>query len=168
MRTAFLPIACGLLVACGTPPSPSPAPVEATPAPVPGWDLSLQLVGEWIDSTSRDQFVVHEAWSVQDDSTLKGIGHVLAGADTVFIEALRLAHRKGVLIYSALPGGEKSGTFTDFTCTLVANDSLVFTNATNDFPKRIRYVRTGGGWHAVIDEDKEGPQRTEHFHFTAR
>jgi hypothetical protein len=168
MRAAFLPIACGLLVACSTPPSPSPVPAEPTPAPVPGWDLGLQLVGGWIDSTSSDQFVVHEAWSMQDDSTLRGIGHVLAGADTVFIEALRLGHRKGVLIYSALPGGEKSGTFTDFTCTLVDEDSLVFTNATNDFPKRIRYVRTVGGWHAVIDEGKAGLQRTEHFHFTAR
>lgn len=158
MRTAYLPIACGLLVACGTPPSPSP----------PGWELGLDLVGQWIDSTSSDQFVVHEAWTVLNDSTLKGIGHVLAGADTVFIEALRLGHRQGTLVYSALPGGERSGTFTDFTCTVVAEDSLVFTNATNDFPKRIRYVRTDGGWHAVIDEDKEGPQRTEHFHFTAR
>lgn len=168
MRTTYLPIAIGLFVACGTQPSPSPAPVEAAPAPAPGWDLGLQLVGEWIDSTSSEQFVVHEAWSVLDDSTLKGIGHVLAGADTVFIEALRLSHRKGVLIYSALPGGEKSGSFTDFRCDVVAPDSLVFINAANEFPKRIRYVRTGGGWHAVIDEGKAGPQRTEHFHFTAR
>jgi hypothetical protein len=168
MKAVFTLITFGLLVACGTPPSPSTAPTEATPPPVPGWDLGLQLVGEWIDSTSSDQFVVHEAWSVLDDSTLKGIGHVLAGADTVFIEALRLGHRKGVLIYSALPGGETSGTFTDFTGTLVSKDSLVFTNSVNDFPKRIRYVRTGGGWHAVIDEGKEGPQRSEHFHFTAR
>ena len=168
MRTTYLPIACCLFVACGTQPSPSTAHVEAAPVPVPGWDLGLQLVGEWIDSTSSEQFAVHEAWSVLDDSTLKGIGHLLAGADTVFIEVLRLGQRKGSLIYSALPGGQKNGTFTDFTCTVVAEDSLVFTNAANEFPKRIRYVRTDGGWHAMIDEDKVGPQRTEDFHFTAR
>ncbi len=137
-------------------------------SPPVAWSLSKGLLGDWIDSTSSDTFVVHETWKVLDDSTLEGMGRVLAGADTVFIEALRLERRGDQVIYAALPGGEANGTFTPFTCVGASGDTLSFINPANDFPKRIRYARHAGGWHAVIDEGRTGPQREDRFHFSPR
>ncbi len=165
-RTLLLAAMAGTLLACST-----PGPDQGVPASDPstqGWAVAHRLLGDWIDSTSSDTFIVHETWRAIDDSTLEGRGRVLAGGDTVFIEALRLAKRGGALIYSALPGGEANGTYTDFTCTRATGDTLDFVNAANDFPKRIRYVRDGRGWHASIDENAEGTQRAEHFRFLPR
>lgn len=158
-------IACALH-AC-TAPAPSPEPAPATHHDK-AWEVAAALVGDWIDSTSSDTFVVHETWRALDDSTLQGVGRVLAGPDTVFIEALRIERRGDRVIYAALPGGEANGTYTPFTCEGSGGDTLSFVNNANDFPKRIRYARAAQGWHAVIDENASGPQRTEHFRFLPR
>lgn len=166
IRTVLLSFCCLAMAACSTPaPGDSTANTNGAAA---SWKLANALVGDWIDSTSSDTFVVHETWRTMNDSTLEGRGHVLAGKDTVFIEALKLERRGEQVIYSALPGGEASGTFTPFTCTHATADTLVFNNQANDFPKRIRYVRDGQGWHATIDEDKASGQREEHFRFLPR
>ncbi|MBL8009323.1 MAG: hypothetical protein JNJ64_01845 [Flavobacteriales bacterium] len=162
---ALAAIACGLHACTTTGPAEE---AGAAAHQAQAWKLAHALVGDWIDSTSSDTFVVHETWRAVNDSTLEGRGHVLAGKDTVFIEALRLQRRNGAVIYAALPGGEANGTFTDFACSHATADTLVFTNPVNDFPKRIRYVRERNGWHAVIDEDRKGPQRSEGFHFGPR
>lgn len=144
------------------------APVPDLPPPDPGWALAQSLLGDWIDSTSSDSFVVQEAWRLIDDSTLIGRGHVLAGKDTVFIEALRLALRNGRLVYAALPDGENAGTFTEFNGVFSGKDTLLFTNYANDFPQHIRYLRNGAGWHASIYGSEQGQLREEHFHFLPR
>lgn len=166
IRTPLLLPVIAALLGCGC---QAPAPVDP---PVPdrqdAWPLALELIGDWVDSTSSDTFTVVETWVQVDDSTLSGVGRVLAGADTVFIEGLKLSRTSSGLVYSALPGGEANGTFTHFACTHTTADTLVFTDPANDFPKRIRYLRDGQGWHAIIDENRDGPQREEHFRFLPR
>jgi len=164
-RIPILLLLAAAITSCTSPVAHDEKPVTLAD---PAWDLAQGLLGDWIDSTSSDTFVVHETWKVLDDSTLEGMGRVLAGADTVFIEALRLERRGDQVIYAALPGGEANGTFTPFTCDGASGDTLSFINPANDFPKRIRYARHAGGWHAVIDEGRTGPQREDRFHFSPR
>ncbi len=147
---------------------PTPPPTSSPDPTLSGWTMAKGLLGDWIDSTSSDSFVVHEAWRPMDDSTLIGRGHVLVGADTVFIEALRLARRNGQLVYAALPGGESAGTFTEFIAAPAGPDTLLFTNHANDFPQHIRYLRDGKGWHAAIYGSERGVLREEHFRFLPR
>lgn len=158
-------LACALVLGCT---GPAPAPEPAPPARPDGWTLAKSLLGDWIDSTSSDSFVVHESWRPLDDSTLIGRGHVLAGGDTVFIEALRLAIRGNNMIYAALPGGENAGTFTEFRAVPSGRDTLLFTNHANDFPQHIRYLRDGNGWKAAIYGAEQGRLREEHFRFLPR
>jgi len=159
-----------LLIAAAITSCTSPAPQAKQPALLadPAWRLAQGLIGDWIDSTSSDTFVVHETWKALDDSTLEGLGSALAGTDTVFIEALQLKRRGDQVIYAALPGGEANGTFTPFICEKASGDTLSFVNPSNDFPKRIRYARHAQGWHAVIDEGLSCPQREDRFHFSPR
>ncbi|MBL8000866.1 MAG: hypothetical protein JNL05_02785 [Flavobacteriales bacterium] len=161
-------IAICLLVLLGCSGGQQPTPPAEPAARPDGWQLAQALLGDWIDSTSSDSFVVHEAWRPMDDSTLIGRGHVLAGKDTVFIEALRLGRRKGQLVYAALPGGEDAGTFTEFIAVPTGRDTLLFSNHANDFPQHIRYLRDGQGWHAAIFGSERGRLREEHFRFLPR
>ena len=164
MRAPLL-LLLALIAGCSSPAPEQGGPASSSPA---AWSLSKGLIGNWIDRTSSDTFVVHETWKVLDDSTLEGMGRVLAGADTVFTEALRLERRGDQVIYAALPGGEANGTYTLFTCERASGDTLSFVNNANDFPKRIRYARDAQGWQAVIDEGRPGPQREDRFRFVPR
>ncbi|MBK8948629.1 MAG: hypothetical protein IPM68_07145 [Flavobacteriales bacterium] len=133
-----------------------------------GWDLARTLLGDWVDSTSSDTFTVVEAWTQVDDSTLSGAGRVLAGADTVFIEGLKLMRRGGTLVYSALPGGQNNGEWTDFNAVPAGGDTLHFTNLAHDFPQHIRYFREGSGWHAVVSGLAKGTPQEDHYRFASR
>jgi len=166
MRTIAPFTAVCLLLACSAPEQRSAKPPQGPGAT--GWRLAQDLLGDWIDSTSSDTFVVHEAWRPFDDSTLIGRGQVVAGSDTVFIEALRLGLRNGRLVYAALPGGEQAGAFTEFIAVPSGQDTLLFSNHANDFPQHIRYLRDGAGWQASIFGTEHGRQRAEHFRFRPR
>lgn len=165
-RAFLLSTAIALLIGCGGQHSPSVDP--AASAPVDVWPLAKELLGDWVDSTSSDTFIVVEAWTEVDDSTLSGVGRVLAGADTVFIEGLKLMRRNGAAIYSALPGGQNNGAWTDFTAVPTSGDTLHFTNLSHDFPQHIRYFREGTGWHAVVSGFSKGAQHEEHYRFRPR
>ncbi len=150
-----------LFAGCGT---KAPEPIVAAPDPLAReWDLAERLLGDWVDSTSSDTFLVHESWKAINDSTLDGRGQVMAGQDTVFIELLKLERRGGTLIYSALPGGQSTGTWTSFQGTVSSGDTLLFENPTHDFPQRIRYHVEGAGWHASASGTENDKFRESHF-----
>lgn len=155
-----------LFVGCGT---KAPEPLVATPDPLTReWHLAEELIGDWVDSTSSDTFLVHESWKATNDSTLDGRGQVMAGNDTVFIELLKLERRAGVLIYSALPGGQVKGIWTSFQGTTSSGDTLFFENPAHDFPQRIRYQMEGPGWHASASGTDHGKLRESHFWYVRR
>lgn len=159
---------CALVAVCGCG-GPPPRTTATTPdATGPGWALAQALLGAWVDSTSRDSFLMVEAWERVDDSTLAGIGHVLAGRDTVFVEHLRLERRGGSLVYAALPGGQRNGTWTRFTAVPTGGDTLLFSDPRHDFPQHIRYVRDDAGWHATIAGTVQGAPLAEQFRFRPR
>jgi hypothetical protein len=72
-------------------------------------------------------------------------------------ETLRLAYIGDSLIYQVRL---EDGKILKFVCTDAENDTLVFVNNKNDFPKRLVYVRPSGKKMSVwIDNEEKDPNR---------
>ncbi|MBK8497894.1 MAG: hypothetical protein IPL52_03530 [Flavobacteriales bacterium] len=155
-----------LLTSCA-----DPSASETTGAEPTGTDALAhfrQLVGEWIDSTSIAEHTCFERWTMEDDSTISGFGHVLAGGDTVFIEDLRLSLTNGNVVYSARVGSQNNGSWVPFKAVPTGPDTLMFENPGHDFPQCITYARTSSGWDVSVTGSERGVDRSEHFRFIRR
>ncbi len=122
------------------------------------------LFGNWLDVQDSGRTQVHEQWERGADGTPSGLGYVLSGKDTVFIEHLALLTIKGTLHY-AVSIGRDGGQATLFKL-VHDRDSLVFTNPTHDMPQRIVYVPQGpDAWHTVVSGTQHGRTSVDHYHF---
>ena len=123
--------------------------------------LLARLPGHWTTPTDSDGTVFHELWHTGTDGRMTGIGCVLAGTDTVFIEHLAIHDTDSGLVY-AVDISETDGA--TFLLSPTGPDSLLFLNPAHDFPQRILYLPEGDGWHALVDGVVSGKVREEHFH----
>ena len=151
------------------------APNEATPDPKAAPDttgqnhmstlgtehLLARLQGHWTTPTDSDGTVFHELWRTDPNGRMTGIGCVLAGTDTVFIEHLAIHDTDSGLVYD-VDISETDGAA--FLLSPSGPDSLLFLNPAHDFPQRVLYVPEGDGWHAQVDGVVNGKVREEHFH----
>lgn len=158
------------LAACGASSAPAgtvPAEVaDSTTARYSG--LVLKLMGDWTDSVSEPGAVIHERWQRTDDGFHAGIGFVMAGNDTVFIEHLSLAYDSaGKASYDVRMPSQHAGEAVRFPLTACIGDSMVFENPAHDFPQRIVYaLQPNGEWHArVSGPGKEGGWRVLRYRF---
>lgn len=138
-------------------------------ASVPG-DLMLKLIGEWHDAQGDGRTVFNEQWDRTDDAFYAGLGFVMSGKDTVFIEHLNISERDdGKVFYSARIPSQNAGAPVDFLMTSAVGDSMVFENKEHDFPQRIVYAwQPDGTWKVnVAGPGKEG-WRTDRYHFRRR
>lgn len=168
----FLPLAVALaLIGCGAPQEPA----TTTPAaPVDSMayrysSLVLQLMGDWVDAESEPGAIIHERWKRTDDGFHSGIGFVMVGTDTVFIEHLSLApDSAGRISYDARIPSQNGGDAVPFLLTACSGDSMVFENPAHDFPQRIVYaLQADGRWRARVGgPGKDGAWRTERFLFS--
>lgn len=166
-RIFFLPIL--LAFACS---SPTTEPITETPVePDAAASLApyMQLVGEWVDSTSSSEYTSYERWTAEGDSAISGFGHVVAGGDTVFIEDLRVGSDNGSIVYSARVGSQNNGAWVPFTAVPAGADTLMFENPAHDFPQCITYIRDAAGtWNVWVTGTEEGVDREERFVFRPR
>ncbi|MGV3637090.1 MAG: DUF6265 family protein [Flavobacteriales bacterium] len=122
------------------------------------------LYGDWIDIQDSGRTVVHEHWELGRDGNPTGLGHVLSGKDTVFIEHLALLKVRDTLHY-AVSVGANGGEAVLFKL-VHDRDSLVFTNPDHDMPQRIVYVPEGpDAWHAIVSGTLKGSTAVDHYHF---
>ncbi len=126
------------------------------------------LLGEWQDIQDSGGTIFHERWERIPDGSMAGVGTVLSGQDTVFIEHLGILNIKGKLHYAATVGSQNSGEAVLFELTH-DRDSLVFTNPAHDFPQRIMYAPSGDdGWNVEVSGTNNGKTRTERYRFKRR
>ncbi|MBP6312331.1 MAG: hypothetical protein KA408_08700 [Flavobacteriales bacterium] len=131
--------------------------------------LVLKLLGEWNDIQDDGTTVFHEQWQRTDDALFTGLGFVMSGADTVFIENLSISWDTAGAKYSARIPTQNGGDYVDFKLTAVSIDSMVFEAPEHDFPQRIAYVIQGDSvWNVVVSGTEKGIARSERFHFTRR
>lgn len=159
------------LVACGgdrtdTPAAEEQPVVNGTP---PALDAMMdELIGEWNDVQGDGNTVFHEQWTRANDSLYTGLGFVMSGNDTVFIEHLRITTDDQGTRYSARIPSQNNGEFVDFELVHVSTDSMVFVNPAHDFPQRISYAPRPEGWMVVVSGIQQGKARTERFSFDRR
>lgn len=173
MMRSLLPLSLVLFMACGQAPvNPAQPALEQVPLDsnaVRLGELVLKLMGDWTDDQAEPGAVVHERWKRTDDAFYSGLGFVMAGLDTVFIEHLNIsADSAGVIAYRVRVPSQNAGEEIDFALTSCVGDSMVFENPAHDFPTRITYALEGNGtWTArVSGPGKDGSTRTLRYSFS--
>lgn len=149
---------------CSTPQEPS-APIVGKNGP----QIELNsLLGEWQDVQDSGRTVFNEQWSRHTDGSLSGLGFVLSGKDTVFIEHLGILNIDGGTHYAATIRSQNNGQAVLFKL-IHDRDSLVFANPQHDFPQRIVYTPDGPDhWHVTVSGVEEGEAQVDRYHFERR
>ena len=111
---------------------------------LPGW-----MAGCWI-AGGEEGVRTEECWTAPRGSMLLGSGHAYAGDRSRSFEHMRIEQVDGSLVFIAQPGGSPPTRFalqaTD------GSDGLLFVNAENDYPQRVRYWREGAELLAEISQ----------------
>ncbi len=177
-RYALLLVPSALLFGCSSPSATKPVlpvePATGTPALAPDTTstaylfggLVLKLIGEWKDEQSDDKSVFHEHWARTDDAFYAGLGFVMSGKDTSFIEHLNIHAGEDGVYYSARIPSQNGGSYVDFALTSAIGDSMVFENKEHDFPQRIVYAwQNDGTWKVNVSGPGKSGTRTDSYHF---
>lgn len=177
-RYAFPLLSSVLLLGCSEPLAPEPTlpPTAPTDSLAHAADttsmayvasvLALKLIGEWKDEQSVDKRVFHEHWARTDDAFYAGLGFVMLGKDTAFIEHLSIHGNDDGIYYTARIPSQNGGTSVDFELTSAVGDSMVFENKEHDFPQRIAYAwQSDGTWKVNVSGPDVSGTRTDSYHF---
>jgi hypothetical protein len=96
------------------------------------------LAGCW--EARAGQRVTLEMWMPPSGGLMMGASRTTVGGAVRETERLQLAAEGGILVYTALPSGQRE---TEFRSTEVTDSGFVVENPSHDFPQRIRYRRRG-------------------------
>ncbi|HWA35538.1 MAG TPA: DUF6265 family protein [Cyclobacteriaceae bacterium] len=118
------------------------------------------LEGAWTRTNSKPGRTGIEEWRHSGDHELIGRGITLKGADTAFVEKLKIVVKDNTLYYVADVPENKSVVYFKFT--ELTGNSFVCENPSHDFPKKIAYKLDGSKLTAVISGgDKSIPYTFE-------
>lgn len=98
----------------------------------------------WLSGTwhmAKPEGYAEEKWLPPQGGMMMGLGYTIEGETTKAFEYLRIETREDTLVYVALPQGRGPGV--EFYLTNLTNEEALFENPEHDFPKWIRYQRTG-------------------------
>lgn len=109
------------------------------------------LEGTWERTDTKAGRSGHERWTKLSDTELQGIGVNMKGADTSFVEKIKVIVKDGNIFYVADVPENKQEVYFKFT--EVSANGFVCENPTHDFPKKIAYVRDGNHLKATISGD---------------
>lgn len=100
------------------------------------------IEGFWLDSTAfsfrTPKVSFMEKWKYYPDS-ISGKGVSIKGDDTTITSALCIREVNGEIKYIARPLGE---AMIPFSLIFMTDNEVVFENLVNDFPQKIRYIKT--------------------------
>ncbi len=112
------------------------------------------LLGDWVRSNSKPGTAGFESWKKTGDQGWQGRGWSMKGADTTFVEVLRIITKDNKLYYVAdVPENNKP---VYFEITSVTQDSFTCENPSHDFPKKIYYHFDGTKIHARVSAGTQG------------
>jgi hypothetical protein len=109
------------------------------------------LTGTWTRTNAKPGRSGAEVWTKKSDTELDGHGYNLKGADTTFVEKIRLIAKDGKLFYVADVPENKGEVY--FEITSISEKGFVSENPKHDFPKKIAYELTGKNLKATISGD---------------
>jgi len=123
---------------------------EATTLSVKTSELSW-IAGNW--SSEERGTITEERWLEPRAGLMIGMNRMVFPNGKSTFEFLRIAETDKGIIYFASPSGK---TATPFALKQVEKSKVIFENASNDFPQRIIYERTGDTMVAMIEGDVQG------------
>lgn len=109
------------------------------------------IAGDW--SVTMGNQTIQEHWMQPASNALVGMGRTLAGDRMVAFEYLRIEARADGVYYVAQPNGRPP---TSFRLTSWDGTTAVFENPEHDFPKRVRYTKTGPDALTAVVDGGEG------------
>lgn len=109
------------------------------------------LVGSWQRTNAKPGRLGVETWEKTSATEFVGLGVSLKGADTMFVEKLKIIVKGNAIFYVADVPENKSEVY--FKAILVENNNVVFENLKHDFPKRIAYEFDGSKLKATTSAD---------------
>jgi hypothetical protein len=127
-----------------------------------------RLVGDRVHAEADGRTFFHEQWRSAGPDSLTGLGFVMSGPDTVFIEHLGLAWSEDRATYWARIPSQNHGRGVPFRMTHGGADSLVFENAAHDFPQRIVYVPGDAAWQVTVSGTEDGRAVDHRYSFVPR
>src|SRR6201987_545513 len=167
LATALAAACAGVAVAQTPPPSaPSTAPAAPPSANAPAappntsaaavagsaLDQLSWLRGCWAGKVAQFDYI--ESWTAERGGMMVGINQTIvanpkpaSGFKTQDYQYVRLEQRPDGIYYVAIPSGKKEMAFK-FTSVgeELGRTAYTFTNPTDEFPKRIVYLRGKEGW----------------------
>lgn len=96
------------------------------------------LTGCW--ERRAGTLLVEEQWTTPHAGILLGLSRATRGDTLVGYEFMRIHARDGALVFDAQPSGQAA---TEFVASSATARDLLFENAANDFPQRVRYRAVG-------------------------
>ncbi len=109
------------------------------------------LAGVWKRQGSKGP--IYESWTKVSPRTFEGVSYRVSGADTTYLEFLRLEQFGEEIYYT--PKVPENPYPVAFKLTLADASEFVFENPNHDFPQRIVYLpKSDSEFHARV----EGPQ----------
>ncbi|NVJ48103.1 MAG: hypothetical protein HWE07_13290 [Cytophagia bacterium] len=111
------------------------------------------IVGQWQRTNVRPGTTAYEFWEKSSEKLLSGIGFSMKGADTTFIEKLKIELKDGTLYYVADVRENAEPVY--FKLTEITDHGFVSENPEHDFPKMISYELKDAVMTAVISDGGE-------------
>ena len=109
------------------------------------------LEGTWVRTNTKPGRSGSEQWTKGKGNEWIGLGVAMKGADTTFVERVKLVVKGDEIYYVAdVPENTKP---VDFRITSIDEKSFVCENPAHDFPKKIAYYKDGNKLRAVISGD---------------
>ena len=108
------------------------------------------LLGKWQRTNVRQGTTAFEIWEKESETSFIGIGFSMKGADTTFIEKLKIVLKDGSLHYVADVRENAAPVYFKFT--KLNENGFVSENPEHDFPKMISYNLKDGVMTAIISD----------------
>ena len=104
------------------------------------------LAGNWISKTEK--LTTIESWSIRNDSTMVGTSETRNEVNELtFEEVLKIETRLDRTSYIALLPTK----IAQFQTELISKSKAIFTDTENDFPSKIKYLKTKNGIQIVLE-----------------
>lgn len=107
------------------------------------------LLGNWIRTNEKEDRKTYERWTKINPSEYSGTSFTLKDKDTIWQENVKLINDKNEWNFVVTPKGTPQQTV--FRLTTLTDSTFTCENQNNDFPKIIRYFKSGDSFNAEIE-----------------
>lgn len=109
------------------------------------------IEGVWTRSNVKPGRSAQESWQKISAVEWKGSGVSMKGADTAFVEKLKIIIKEENIYYVADIAENKEPVY--FKLTVISDNGFVCENLQHDFPKTIAYQKDGNKIKATVSGD---------------